>query len=216
MKFLKALITLLIAFSASTTIAQFPGCPTVDAGVDQAVPCSQNCVDLTATPFHAGATNTYTVGGIPHAPPIPYNQAGGTAVSAGTDDVWSSVINLPFPFCYYGNTYTTCKVGSNGAIDLGPAGGGGGQPWNFTANCPSAALNDDGDIFGVLHDIDPSVCGNIRWYLLGTAPCRIFVVSFNNVCHFSCNNLQTRSMMVLYETTNVIDVYVESKPTCGG
>jgi gliding motility-associated-like protein len=216
MNFKKALLTATLAISSTFAFTQFPGCPTVDAGLDQAVPCSQNCVDLTAVPFHAGATNTYTVGSIPHAPPIAYNQAGGTAVSAGTDDVWSSVINLPFPFCYYGNTYTTCKVGSNGAIDLGPAGGGGGQPWNFTANCPSNALNDDGDIFGVLHDIDPSVCGSIRWYLLGSAPCRIFVVSFNNVCHFSCNGDQTRSMMVLYETTNVIDVYVESKPTCTG
>jgi gliding motility-associated-like protein len=212
----KPLLVITLALASTLSFSQFPGCPAIDAGVDQAVPCSQTCVDLTAVPFHAGATNTYTVGGIPHAPPIPYNQAGGTAVSAGTDDVWSSVINLPFPFCYYGNTYTTCKVGSNGAIDLGPAGGGGGQPWSFNANCPSAALNDDGDIFGVLHDIDPSVCGNIRWYLLGTAPCRIFVVSFNNVCHFSCTGQQSRSMMVLYETTNVIDVYVESKPTCAG
>lgn len=198
------------------SFSQFPGCPQVDAGVDQTLPCGTNCTNLTATPFHAGATNTYTVGSIPHAPPIPYNQAGGTVVSANTDDVWSPVINLPFPFCYYGNTYTTCKVGSNGAVDMGPAGGGGFQPWSFNANCPNAALNDDGDIFGVLHDIDPSVCGQIKWYLLGTAPCRIFVVSFNNICHFSCTNLQTRSMIVLYETTNVIDVYVESKPTCGG
>ena len=198
------------------TYAQFPGCPSVDAGPDQTLPCSQNCTDLNATVFHAGATNTYTVASIPHAPPIPYNQPGGTVVSANTDDVWSPIINLPFPFCYYGNTYTTCKVGSNGAIDMGPAAGGGWQPWSFNANCPNAALNDDGDIFGVLHDINPATCGQIKWYLLGTAPCRIFVVSFNNICHYSCTNLQSRHMMVLYETTNVIDVYVESKPTCGG
>ena len=216
MKIKNALLSLVLIVAGNTVFAQFPGCPTVDAGPDQALPCTQNCTDLVATPFHAGATNTYTVSSIPHAPPIPYNQPGGTAVSANTDDVWSPIINLPFPFCYYGNTYTTCKVGSNGAIDLGPGAGGGGQPWSFNVNCPNAGLNDDGDIFGVLHDIDPSVCGNIKWYLLGTAPCRIFVVSFNNICHFSCNGLQSRHMMVLYETTNAIDVYVESKPTCAG
>jgi gliding motility-associated-like protein len=214
LKKLFAIATLCISGVYSN--AQFPGCPTIDAGLDQTLPCSQLCTDLTATPFPAGATNTYTVASIPHAPPIAYNQAGGTVVSANTDDVWSPIINLPFPFCYFGQTYTTCKVGSNGAIDMGPPAGGGFDPWSFNQNTPSAGLVDDGDIFGVLHDIDPSVCGQIKWYLLGTAPCRIFVVSFNNVCHFSCNSLRTTSMMVLYETTNVIDVYVQSKPTCGG
>lgn len=216
MKTLRIALILCFTLSLTAVNAQFPGCPTVDAGVDQTLPCATNCTNLTATPFHAGATNTYTVASIPHAPPIAYNQAGGTVVSAGTDDVWSPIINLPFPFCFYGQTYTTCKVGSNGAIDLGPAAGGGYHPWSYTQDCPNAGLTDDGDIFGVLQDIDPSVCGQIKWYLLGTAPCRIFVVSFNNICHYSCTNLQSRTMMVLYETTNVIDVYVESKPTCGG
>jgi gliding motility-associated-like protein len=216
MKIKNSFLVLVFIVFGNSIYAQFPGCPAVDAGLDQALPCTQNCTDLVATPFHAGATNTYAVSSIPHAPPIPYNQPGGTAVSANTDDVWSPVINLPFPFCYYGNTYTTCKVGSNGAIDLGPAAGGGGQPWSFNVDCPSPGLNDDGDIFGVLHDIDPSVCGNIRWYLLGAAPCRIFVVSFDNICQFSCAGQQSRHMMVLYETTNAIDVYVESKPNCPG
>jgi hypothetical protein len=34
------------------------------------------------------------------------------------------------------------------------------------------------------------------------------------VCHFSCNNLQSSTEIVLYETTNVIEVYVQNKPTC--
>ena len=214
---LKSLFSLVIVSLLSVYAnAQFPGCPDIDAGPDQLLPCSQTCTNLTAVPFHSGATNTYTVASIPHAPPIPYNQAGGTVVSANTDDVWSPIINLPFSFCYYGATYNTAKVGSNGSIDLGPAVGGGFQPWNFAVNCPSATLNPFGNIFGVLHDIDPGVCGQIRWYITGTAPCRIFVVSFNNICHFSCTNQQSRHMMVLYETTNIIDVFVESKSTCAG
>jgi gliding motility-associated-like protein len=212
----KCFLGLVALFSVTYSFAQFPGCPQVDAGPDQTLPCSQNCTNLTANVFHAGATNTYTVSSIPHAPPIAYNQAGGNPTSVNTDDVWSPTINLPFPFCYYGNTYNTCKVGSNGAIDLGPVAGGGFQPWSFTANCPSPQLNDDGDIFGALHDIDPSVNGTIQWYILGSAPCRIFAVSFRNVAHFSCTNLRTTTMIVLYETTNVIDVYVQRKDLCAG
>lgn len=214
MKLMKSLLGVLILFSTSHSIAQFPGCPQVDAGPDQTLPCSQNCVNLNATVFHAGATNTYTVGSIPHAPPIAYNQAGGTAVSVNTDDVWSPTITLPFPFCYYGNTYTTAKVGSNGSIKMGPATSGGWQPWSYTQNCPSTGLTDDGDIFGVLSDLYPPANGTVKWYLLGAAPCRIFVVTYNNLAHYSCTSMRTTSMIVLYETTNVIDVYVKRKDLC--
>ena len=105
---------LLFALGFSTvSLAQFPGCPDINAGPDQTLPCSTPCTNLTATPFATGATTTYSVGSIPHSPPIAYNQAGGTAVSVGTDDVWSNPIALPFNFCYYGTNYNTITVGSN-------------------------------------------------------------------------------------------------------
>ncbi|AEA44076.1 PKD domain containing protein [Fluviicola taffensis DSM 16823] len=211
MKLTTTLIALLSVIS--TANAQFPGCPSVDAGSDQTLTCNQPCATLNAVPFHAGATSTYVVGSIPHTPPIAYNQAGGTAVSVNTDDVWSPQIALPFNFCYYGQTYTTCKIGSNGSIKFGtyaPT----SQPYEYPGNCPNLTLRAYGDVYGVLHDIDPSEDGTVNWYVLGAAPCRIFVVSFNNLAHFDCTNLHSTHMMVLYETTNVIDVYVNNKATC--
>jgi len=212
------LTTTLIGFLSvfSTAFAQFPGCPSIDAGADQILTCNQPCATLNATPFHAGATTTYTVGSIPHTPPIAYNQVGGTGVSVGTDDVWSPQITLPFTFCYYGQSYTSCKIGSNGSIKFGtyaPT----SQPWSFTASCPSTSLTTAGDIFGIYHDIDPSYGGTVKWYVVGSAPCRIFVVSYNGLPHFSssCNgSVFSTFMMVLYETTNVIDVYVNDKGLC--
>ncbi len=216
-----SLLLLLFTLGFSTvSIAQFPGCPAINAGPDQTLPCSTPCTNLTATPFATGATTTYSVSSIPHTPPIAYNQAGGTAVSVGTDDVWSNPISLPFNFCYYGTNYTTINVGSNGTIQFGGGTAGGSfNPWSFTASCPSTALSAAGDVFGVYHDIDPSYGGTVKWYLLGTAPCRIFAVSFNNLPHFSgsCNTSQfSTTMMVLYETTNVIDIYVQEKDICTG
>ena len=204
---------------STLSLAQFPGCPNIDAGPDQVLPCSTPCTNLTATPFHTGATTTYTVSAIPHTPPIAYNDPTGTAISVGTDDVWSAQIGLPFNFCYYGQTYNTCRVGSNGAIKFG-AFAGGTHPWSFSASCPSTALTSAGDVFGVYHDMDPTIgspTGTVRWYLLGTAPCRIFVVSYDNMRHYNnanCPTVRSTCMMVLYETTNVIDVYVQAKPLC--
>ncbi len=209
----KLLPVLIACFLQTYVSAQFPGCPSVNAGPDQTLNCATPCATLTATPFNAGATTSYAVSSIPHNPPIAYNQAG-TGVSVGTDDVWSPVINLPFNFCFYGVNYSQILVGANGDLSFNTANAGLYCPWPFTATCPSAALSPAGNIFGIYHDIDPSVCGNIKWNLVGTAPCRIFVVSYDQICQFSCTSIKSRHMMVLYETTNVIDVYVESKPTC--
>lgn len=215
MRFL--LFILALSFIYLPIRAQFPGCPDVDAGVDQTTACPGVCTTLTAQPIVSGLTTSYTASAISHTPPIAYNAPGGNPISVATDDVWSPLIQLPFNFCYYGQTYTTCRVGSNGAIRLG-SGGGGNHPWQFNSFVPSNNLVSAGNIFGVYHDIDPSVPvaggGQVRWYLLGDAPCRIFVVSFLEMAHFSCNNLRSTHMMVLYETTNVIDVYVEKKQTC--
>ena len=204
---------------------QFPGCPSVDAGSDITLDCSTSCVDLTATPFEAGATNTYAVSSIPYAPPVAFNQTGGTAVSVNVDDVWSSVITLPFNFCFYGQTYSTAQIGSNGAISLGSnySTGIGSHPWQFSNSVPSTSLpsggGKPGNIFGPYHDVDPSIGGTIKYYLLGTAPCRIFAVVFNGLPQYNgshCPGKKSSFMMVLYETTNAIDVYVERKDLCTG
>ncbi len=197
------------------------GCPDIDLGADISLPsCASPCtpLSLTAQYFETGSTSSYSVCPIPYTP-YPYNT--GTGFSIGIDDVWTPVINLPFGFCFFGVNYTQCLVGSNGVITFNLANAGGYCPWPFTAPCPSPALPTN-SIFGVYHDIDPSVycggvpCGDARYATFGTAPCRVFVVSFDNIPHFSgaCNALRTSCEIVLYETTNVIEVFIENKPVC--
>ena len=130
-----------------------------------------------------------------------------------TDDVWSNVINLPFTFCFFGNTYNQLVIGSNGVIsfDVSQQGVIIVGPLPTLCQVPSLPTNS---IMGIYHDIDPSVCGAIRYANLGSYPCRTFVVNFDNVCHYSCTNLVSRHQIVIYESTNAIEVYVESKPTC--
>lgn len=192
------------------------GCPEIDAGADITLPeCFDPCTNITleAEFFETGATTSYTVCGIDYAPPYPFNT--GTAIFINQDDVYGGVVNLPFNFCFYGNTYNQIVVGANGLVSFNTAYANAYCPWAFTATVPSAALPLNA-IFGPYHDIDPSVCGNVRYAILGAAPCRVFVVNFDQVCHFSCNSLISSSQIVLYETTNAIEVYVANKPTCAG
>ncbi|HLW39737.1 MAG TPA: gliding motility-associated C-terminal domain-containing protein [Brumimicrobium sp.] len=213
---------LFVLFLSGNVKAQnFVGCPSVDAGEDVNIDCTETCVTLTANPFHAGNTDTYVVESIPYAPPIPFNHPGGTAVSVNTDDVWSPLINLPFDFCFYGQTYTQAKIGSNGAISLGNVVGT-YHPYSFDAPIPTnnlGASSNPGNIFGVYHDMEPGTQygGQVKYHLLGEAPCRVLVVTFDNLPHFgtSCRaTLRSSSMIVLHEVTNTIEVYVKRKDLC--
>jgi gliding motility-associated-like protein len=209
----KAGVSILLTILSSALKAQ-PGCPNiVTSSSTPSVGCGgPPCATLTASAFNIGQTTTYSVASIPFAPPYPITGSG-IGVSVGTDDVWSPIINLPFPFCYFGSTYNQCVIGSNGVISFNTSYAGGYCPWSYSALCPSSSLPLNA-IFGPYHDIDPSVCGSVTYTLIGTAPCRMLVVNFNQVCHFSCTSLKSSFQMVLYETTNVIEVYVQNKPTC--
>jgi len=77
---------------------------------------------------------------------------------------------------------------------------------------------------GPYQDIDPTFQGLIAWEVIDAAPCRKFVLNFYQVPYFGDPNsvstswcggpLYATSQIVLYETTNVIDIYIESKPNC--
>ena len=52
------------------------------------------------------------------------------------------------------------------------------------------------------------------WEIIGEYPNRVLAVSFYNVPMYSCTSLKATHMAVLYETTNVIDIYIEEKNAC--
>lgn len=201
-----AALLLLIPF---WIFSQGVSCPAVVAGPDTTLNCN-SCVQLRANPVSGFTTTDYVVQSIPYSP-YPFN--GGTSIIANQDDVWSPVLNLGFPFCFYGNSYTQSVVGSNGVItfDLGQANGY--CAWPISQGIPGN-IDFLNSIMGPVHDIDPGVSGSIRWSQYGVAPCRVFVVSFTNIPMFDCNNLIATQQIALYETTNIIEVYIQNKPVC--
>ena len=209
------LLTAFLMLAFTNAFSQGPGCPNVYAGEDANVNCAGGgCVDLSASFLETGETTTYDVTPIPYAP-FPY--IGGTTVSVDTDDVWSPAIDLPFNFCFFGGTYDEIVIGSNGVIsfDLNSNPPGGFCEWGFDASIPSPQLFRN-TIFGVYMDINPAPSpptSDINYQVLGEAPCRTMVVSVPNVFYFGCNTQRLTSQMVIYETTNVIEVYVLDRPS---
>lgn len=211
------LLALLVTFSAN---AQGPGNPFVDAGPDATIDCGQGgCADLNATFLDIGETDTYMVESIPYNPPFPFDGLA-NSLNPNIDDAWSDVETLPFDFCFFTNIETEFQVGSNGVIrfDVDPNDTTNG--WAFSEDLPNNTnpTLSEANVFTPVHDIDPSASNTeeIGYEVLGTAPNRVLVVSYFEVPMFSgtCNALLATQMVVFYETTNVIDVYIQDKPSC--
>jgi hypothetical protein len=158
------IFSILIAFYSlfiTNVQAQYPGCPniTIDQGDNITTSCTDPCVTLTATVLETGSTNQYTVSSIPYNPPFSYS--GGTPVSVNTDDVWSSPISLPFNFCFFGNSYNTLWVGSNGVITFNDPSLNEDYnfqdppycPWSFSASVPSNSLITNGSVRQVIKQV---------------------------------------------------------------
>lgn len=198
------------------------GCPSVISGglgLSGADPAPINCtamstcVDLEATYLDLGDTSSYTVSSIPYAPPYQFNCLA-NPVSVNTDDVWSPAVNLPFDFCFFGNSYNQCTIGSNGVLSFDMANAGTSSGYSFSNDLPSTtgALFAN-SIYGVYHDINPGVGGEVGWELITlNTGCRALVASWSDVPLFGDNTQYYTGMMVLYENTNVIEVYIQNKP----
>ncbi len=158
------------------------------------------------------ANAQYTVTSIPYNP-YPYNA--GTAVNVSIDDVWSGIVNLPFNFYMYGANYNKLIVGSNGSVSFNVAIAATFCQWQYTYSCPNAQFTGTGPvIFGPYHDIYNSNAGTIKYAIYDVAPNRKFVISWDSIPMFSCTNLYATQQIVLYESTNDIDVNIKNKPLC--
>ncbi|MEZ4875367.1 MAG: gliding motility-associated C-terminal domain-containing protein [Flavobacteriaceae bacterium] len=218
--FISSLFVVLFSFTAA---AQGPGSLFVDAGPDITVDCSNGtgCADITATFLETfeSASSTYTVESITYNPPFPFNGLA-NSLNPNIDDAWSPVDNLPFDFCYFENVETQFQVGSNGVIrfDVDPNDTTNG--WSFTENLPnnSNPTLGEANVFTPGHDINPATSNSeeIGYEVLGTFPNRVLVVSYYEVPMFStaCTNLLATQMVVFYEFSNVIEIYMQDKPVC--
>ena len=180
-------------------------------------PEEELCVTLQADYLKTGTTTEYIVEEIPYNPPYPFS--GGTSLNVETDDIWSGVVDLPFNFCFFGEQYNECIVGSNGVISFDTANANGGCPWSYSASVPDPGFPILNAIYGPYQDIFPVPAqGEINYQVLGSYPCRALVVNYYEVPQFSCGyNTEEggeTSQIVIYEVTNIIEVYVGNRVPC--
>ncbi len=187
----KILLILFTVLSTLTLDAQ-----TLDIGPPDTSICDGVAIDIIAV------TNT----GSPVNPiPVSYTL---------TDDSHTGIVDMGFDFEYYGNIYNQCVISSNSYITFDLTGAGGGSQWAINAAAPSPGFTTNNKIMFPWQDTNPFVGGTITSVICGVEPFRKFIVTYDAVAMFSCTTLEFTNQLVLHETTNIIEMHIESKPLC--
>lgn len=208
------------------SIAQEPPLINVSIQIPLAICAPGQCTALTAVYPTLKQTDSYNVTSIPYQPQATFT--GWTPINIQGDDIWSSVINLPFNFTFYGNTYDKLLVGSNGVItfDLSQVPNiAGGCASNFNSSIPNVTFPIKNAIYGVYQDqslatiLGPNTQVNYLVLSQGNyaAPNRRMIINFSSVplAGAACASagLQT-SQIILYEGHNIIDVHIANRSSC--
>ncbi|MFZ4107118.1 hypothetical protein, partial [Flavobacterium sp.] len=190
---------------------------------------NSSCTTLTATYVDVRNTNTYTVSSIPYVPAVPSGSSIGTPLCT-IDDAFSDPQTLPFKFSFFGACYDKFQVGTNTFLTFnatrGPCSGSGINASGYVIpagqTIPSTAMNAlwRNSIYFPMQDTNPTVPStpsvSITYIVDGLAPCRRAIINVKNMPLFSCGITQglQESQLVLYEGTNIIDIYVKKRSVC--
>lgn len=131
-------------------------------------------------------------------------------LGATSDDGSLGPIPIGFSFDFYCSSYTNVHICSNGFIMLDYQ----AFPWptqyvHPTQSLPNSAL-PDGMIAFNMTDLDPGQGGSVTYTTVGIAPNRMFIVTYSNVPCFSTPSDLNTGQIVLYESSNIIEIHTKS------
>ncbi|GAA4466810.1 hypothetical protein GCM10023093_21500 [Nemorincola caseinilytica] len=135
----------------------------------------------------------------------------GTGITA--DDAYSGLFPIGFTFNFYGTNYTQLVIGSNGVLNFDATLAGAYCPWSITAQLLGNA-NMRNAICGPWCDILISAGGSITRTSTGVAPNRKFAVTWCGTRMYSCTAEWTTTQIIIYETSNIIEVHTAHKTAC--
>ena len=134
----------------------------------------------------------------------------GTTVSMFDDDV-RGAFSIGFTFNFFGIAYTNFYISSNGFITFNN---------DFDNGCCSGdflptTFTPNNVIAFAWEDLYPPGGGTIDYFTTGTAPNRQLIVNFNGI-PWCCNSIpKVTSQVILYETTDVIEIHASSIEASG-
>ena len=120
------------------------------------------------------------------------------------DDEEQTGVPIGFDFYYGGQKYTTCTVGVNGAISFTETQIYGTN--NDLASTNAGRINIIGPMWDDLQ-LFASNNGYVAYETIGTAPNRVFKISWKNISHYGDQSHDMSFVLELKETSNDIEFY---------
>jgi len=108
---------------------------------------------------------------------------GGTAITLGDDDV--AQVPLPFPFTFYGQTYSSIWVSANGFASFGTGYGG---PPHYNNHCIPNPTVPNNAIYAFWDDLNPSLEGGVYYKAFGPDT---FVIEWEDVPKYGSVSRET-------------------------
>jgi|GEM_PF-5952791 len=132
---------------------------------------------------------------------------------APLDDSGWEGIPIGFSFDYFGSTFSTLNVGTNGVANFGPYASFNSGQYLFASGFPSAS-SPVNTIAVVATDLRMDFSGAVRYWTEGVSPNRVFVLEYLNVPGWS-NGLHT-AQLHLFETLGRVEIHVYEATSTGG
>jgi hypothetical protein len=164
----------------------------------------------------SGSTVTANVGLTPAPPcsdsfgytctagPTTWTPADQTVLALTGDDAFQQV-SLPFGIKFYGTTYTTAWVDTNGLLTFEQLTS---SAWNHGAIPSGPAANKaDAAIYPFWDDLVVDSSASVRTAVTGTAPNRRFVVEWRNVKFFADSSLRVSFEIIFAENGPITFAY---------
>jgi subtilisin family serine protease len=115
----------------------------------------------------------------------------------------STQVTLPFPFTFYGQTYNTAHVSTNGFLNfLAP------NATFFNSAIPSPGA-PNAAIYPFWDDLFVDGAASVRTELIGAAPNRQYVIEWRNVHFFADSSRRIRFEVVLFENGRILTQYTD-------
>lgn len=173
------------------------------------------CPGTSATINSGLSAGNFISQSITHAPRIAPSNAvtlvtGGVATPAvstgGLDDGGWNNIPVGFNFNFFGTSYNSITVGTNGTLFFG---GGNVSDFSFTTLPSTTEPFNMVAVLAMDNNLGSADGGAIKYWTEGFAPNRKFVVSYENVKEFGDTKYST-AQAIFFETTGYIEVHVTS------
>lgn len=139
----------------------------------------------------------------------------GTSVNLG-DDENSPALPIGFDFEFFGTTYTSFHIASNGLLGFNlthPAPNIAATGCCLGQALPNATAPNDLIAFA-WEDLSPNLGGTIEYTTTGTAPNRILVMNFTSIAFFNGAGSVTTQVQ-LHESSNRIEIHTTNITTGG-